>query len=77
MKDKPMRCISVAEDARRYFAEEPYTGEISHQLHKVGSLLGVLEAAVKYDEGKDEMLVIPVAEMAGLLRGAMEVKERK
>lgn len=71
----PMRCISIAEDAKRYFAEKSYKEEISCQMHNIASLLGLLEAAIQFEENKGETLVIPVDEMAQLLRDAMGVKK--
>lgn len=82
-KRKPvqLRCISVAEEAERYFAEvmadESITGTVSRRLCKVGYLLGAVESCIKYEKKPGEMLVMPADEIARLLREATEVKEKK
>ena len=77
MKAKTMRCISVEEDAKKYFAQVTFENAVGRRLVKTGYLLGVLEAVVESDEGKGELLVISVHEVARLLREATEVKKKR
>lgn len=82
-KDKPakMRCISVAEEAKRYFATVMEDGSIKgascRKLCKTGCLLGIIEACIEHEEGEGEMLVISASEMAQFLRDAMEIKGKR
>lgn len=74
MKAKTMRCISVEEDAKQYFAHVTLGDAVGRRAVKTGYLLGALEAAIDQDKGAGEMLVISVAEMVQLMREAMEAK---
>lgn len=77
MKGKEMRCISVAENAKKYFAHVASEDAAARRAVKTGYLLGTLEAAVDREESAGEMLVISVAEVTQLMRDAMEVKRKR
>lgn len=75
-KPGPMRCISVAKDATRYFDEVAIQEIEGRMALKAGYLLGLLKYCIDHENSDGALLVVPVGEIAQLLRDAMETDGR-